>query len=89
MNKRVTTVVASLFLFAALVVPASAQNVNEASAKGQDSNTYQDNSYNNNANAIRANATDNDNDMDWGWLGLLGLLGLAGMRKKVTDHPNR
>ncbi|MFB8374693.1 WGxxGxxG family protein [Paenibacillus taichungensis] len=89
MKKQITTAVVSIFLLAALAVPASAHDVNEAMVDGRDNNTYHYNSTNNNPNTVRANSTANDNRMDWGWLGLLGLLGLAGMRKRVTDHSDR
>jgi len=89
MKKQLTTAVVSVFLMAALAVPASAQNVNEATVDGRDNNTYHYNSSNYNPNSIRANSTDNGKRTDWGWLGLLGLLGLAGMRKRVSDHSDR
>jgi MYXO-CTERM domain-containing protein len=90
MKKQITTAVVSIFLLGALAVPASAQNVNEATMDGRDNNTYHYNSSNYNPSGVRANSTTDDGKrMDWGWLGLLGLLSLAGMRKRVSDHSDR
>ncbi|MBE7900683.1 WGxxGxxG-CTERM domain-containing protein [Paenibacillus polymyxa] len=86
MKKQIVTAVASMFFFAALVVPSSAQSANVDVANDTANNAYHNNNSTYNANSVRTNAVDNDNDMDWGWIGLLGLLGLAGMRKRVSDH---
>ncbi|OBA06758.1 WGxxGxxG family protein [Paenibacillus ottowii] len=86
MKKQLVTAVASMFFFAALVTPSSAQSTNVDVANNTNANNaYHSNNSTYNANSV-PNTVGNDNHMDWGWLGLLGLLGLAGMRRKASDH---